>query len=568
MNILKNASQEIADRLAWHTAGRDQAGIAKDLANGKDIPEVYGLGEAGLFDEFFCFLERFGFVKLFAGLDPKNKKRQSPVPFLNIVYIYLMRIVAGLQFFWHIDPVILHSQSLMRLVGFNGRETREGTCNRGRKKKEPSTESTDDPTTESPTEPKKNAKQPTVIRGPVCPDFIADRIAAIAGTALEKLFNRAINILSANSFFPKKVNALLDASEIESTEKCRGSGKVKKEKAPDLRLRKGRIRKVFETVFGFKIWVVWDPNSRLPLAMRFTTIEVADIKLAREVVEQAISNLGEHASIETIAIDRGFMDGSFLWWLDSQGITFFIPAKSDMLVYTDAISLIDSGHKQSRSRKRSVGHGKNKTTATDSWEVVGVEGLTSAGFYGPLGSGSHEHRNDFVPNHLSAVVVLDDPYKVNNPDSKTMVILTNGSVKKPLRVYDGYDARSEIENSLFREAKHAWFIERPSRNTKAGFQAHVYLTILTMALTTAFRAWMEAQDKLESDGRETGIRKFREKVKEENGNKLIIFDGDRYAIFDTYEVFILCGRNVLKPTGVTEKITKDDILLKYGASLE
>ena len=53
MSLIADASQKIADRLTWHTANRDQAGIAKDLADGKDIPEVYGLGEAGLFDEFF-----------------------------------------------------------------------------------------------------------------------------------------------------------------------------------------------------------------------------------------------------------------------------------------------------------------------------------------------------------------------------------------------------------------------------------------------------------------------------------------------------------------------------------
>ena len=68
--------------------------------------------------------------------------------------------------------------------------------------------------------------------------------------------------------------------------------------------------------------------------------------------------------------------------------------------------------------------------------------------------------------------------------------------------------------------------------------------------------------------RETGIRKFRERVKEENSNKLIIFDGGRYAVFDAYEVLILCGKNVLKPRGVPEKVTKKDILLKYGAWLE
>ena len=74
MDIIKEASQNIASRLTWHTAGRDQAGIAKELADGDDIPEVYGLGEAGLFDEFFYFLDRFGFKDLFVGLDPNPDK--------------------------------------------------------------------------------------------------------------------------------------------------------------------------------------------------------------------------------------------------------------------------------------------------------------------------------------------------------------------------------------------------------------------------------------------------------------------------------------------------------------
>jgi len=166
------------------------------------------------------------------------------------------------------------------------------------------------------------------------------------------------------------------------------------------------------------------------------------------------------------------------------------------------------------------------------------------------------------------VVVIHDPYKENNPDSDPMVILTNGTVTKPLVAYDGYDARSEIENSLFREAKQAWFIERPPENTKDAFRAHVYLTIITMALTTAFRTWMDQQDKLEQQGKETGIRKFREKVRQENGSKLIVFDGIKYAIFDAYEIVILCGRNVRSPRGVPETIEIKDILNKYGVLRE
>jgi len=554
MDLIKQASQKIADRLTWCTAHRDQAGIAKDLAEGKDISEVYGLGEAGLFDEFFYFLEQLGFMSLFEKLDPNVTERESNVKFPAVILIYLMRIVAGLAFYWHIHPVILHCQPLMRLVGFNGREIRDGTCRRGKHKT-----SADNPDIE-------DGKNPDNIRGPICPDSIATYIQAIAAHALERLFNGVVAILAAYGFFPKNIHAL---SEIQSTEQCEGCGMVTKEKAPQLRRRKGRIRKVLETVFGFKIWVLWDPNSHLPIAMRFDTIEVGDINYAREVIEQAVTNLGSHAGIVSVALDRGFMDGQLLWWLNTEmNIIFYIPAKTNMNVYEDALSMVSMGIVQSRERKRTVGAGKNKKTVTDCWKAVGTEELSSAGFYGELGSGSHENRNDFVPNPINAVVVLNDPYVENNPHCDTLIILTNGSVKKPLIAYDGYDERSEIENGLFRESKQAWFLQRPARNTANAFRAHVYLTLITMALTTAFRTWMDQQDTLDKQGQETGIRKFREKVKQENGNKLIVFDEERYAIFDTYEVFILCGRNVKKPMGVREKISKKDILIKYGVLLE
>lgn len=552
MKLISQASQKIAERLTWCTSFRDQAGIAKDLADGKDISEVYGLGEAGLFDEFFCFLEELEIMNLLSGLDPLRTLRSSNVKFPAVILIYLMRIVAGLSFFWHIGPVILRSQPLMRLVGFNGKQTRDGTCARGKAACAPET-----------------PDGASAIRGPICTDSVAAYIQAISAGALERLFNGVVKILAAYGFFPKKIHALLDSSDIESTELCEGCGKVTKEKAPELRRRKKRIRKVVETVFGFKIWIVRDPVSRLPLAMRFALIQVADIEMARQVVDQAVENLGSHGTIVSLALDRGFIDGKFLWYLnDTLHITFYTPAKTNMDVYSDAICLCPKGILKKREKTRYIGSGKNKTSVVDHFELSGVQSLASAGFYGELGSGSHQNRKDFTANPINAVVVITDPYKVNHPNSDTLVILTNGPVDNPFTVYDGYDARSEIENGLFREAKQGWFIERPARNTADAFRSHAYLTIVAMALTIAFQAWMDKQDKLDQKGQETGIRKFREKVRQENGNKLIVFDEDRYAIFDTYEVFILCGRNVRKPTGVPQVVSKRDILLKHKALLE
>ena len=39
MNPINDAAQNITDRLTWHTANRDQAGIAQNLADGQDILE-------------------------------------------------------------------------------------------------------------------------------------------------------------------------------------------------------------------------------------------------------------------------------------------------------------------------------------------------------------------------------------------------------------------------------------------------------------------------------------------------------------------------------------------------
>lgn len=66
----------------------------------------------------------------------------------------------------------------------------------------------------------KRRRQAAEIRGPVCPDFVATSISAITAFALEKIFNKVISGLAANSFFPKNVHAVPDSSEIESTERC------------------------------------------------------------------------------------------------------------------------------------------------------------------------------------------------------------------------------------------------------------------------------------------------------------------------------------------------------------
>lgn len=86
----------------------------------------------------------------------------------------------------------------------------------------------------------------------------------------------------------------------------------------------------------------------------------------KRIIHEAIDNLGDYTTLTSIAIDRGFMDGKLLWWLASKKITFFIPAKSNMDVNEDALSLIPDGASASREKNRTTGAGKNKIAVTDS----------------------------------------------------------------------------------------------------------------------------------------------------------------------------------------------------------
>jgi hypothetical protein len=59
--------------------------------------------------------------------------------------------------------------------------------------------------------------------------------------------------------------------------------------------------------------------------------------MAKEVVMQGINNLGDHAAIASLAFDRGFLDGTFMWWLNDIKIIFYVPAKTNLTVHEDGL---------------------------------------------------------------------------------------------------------------------------------------------------------------------------------------------------------------------------------------
>ena len=118
-------------------------------------------------------------------------------------------------------------------------------------------------------------------------------------------------------------------------------------------------------------------------------------------------------------------------------------------------------------------------------------------------------------------------------------------------VFDRYDARSVIENGIFKEGKYPWHLGHFPKRTEAAVIVHVHFTLLVMALCTAFRLWQAQQATAPVPQTEShpslsstllggeGTARWRLRLKEENRDKVIVFVGQTYGIFHLAELAVL-----------------------------
>jgi len=539
----------VQERLNWKLACRDDAKIAQELYAGEEIEEMHELSDVGLLDEFFVFLEDLGMMQAFEQMHVPGAKRML-VPTVQFVLLYLLKVLFGGESMNELPRVLFSDLGLMELVGFNAQQCEDGLTKRGDAQR------------------KTKKKQ-----GPLTAQCLADNISKLGEQEMERLFNQMVQLLARRGMFTGKLVVALDGSKLPTPQSYEGCGKLKQTRSVKV---KGQPEVATEEyyLYGWKVLVLIEVQTRLPLAMKVVKIQEYEGSWLLPLLEQAQRNLGEQAHIDTVVIDRGYLDGDDLWRVHQKGIIFVIVGKANMAVVQDAQGLAKGERARVRERVVGHGHGKKATRQRLRTELVGLSALTSYDSYGEAEQTQYAHRRDYSGQPINAVVVRR--WDNRTPKGGGTVYLTNGEVSDPFSVFDTYDWRSVIENGIFKEGKHPWHLLRFPKRSEAAVVVHCFFTLLVMGLCTAFRLWQAQVATTATSSTEMvpslssallageGTARWRQRLREENRDKIIVFIGQAYGIFHLAEFAILTHlplRRLPSPLGSPQAI-----LQRFGIS--
>jgi hypothetical protein len=437
----------------------------------------------------------------------------------------------------HALPAVLFSdEALMRLVGFNAQQVRQGVCPRGAAK-----------------------RQGPRTTGPLCPDPLAENIVKLSVRDLEAMFNGVIRALAKTGGLAAKVTGIVDASDLETTAQDAGWGQVPRQRK--ITATRGTGHEIEGTVCGWKLIVLIAARTKRPLTGQVVPSHEPEVLAMRALGTQARTKLADYARLHKVVFEKGFWDGPARWWLDQHGSLCVVPAKDNRAVTVDAQAQAATGEGGTVGRRvHTVRHGQGKTAWTEklATAVVGMTGLTTYAQDGTPEHGRHHHRRDLQPNPINAVVVRKWHNRDDGPGGNT-VFLTNVAVAKPWPPFDAYDDRSLIEHCGIKESKQQWRLKHPPQNTARAGRGHVLFTLLLFALATAYRRQGE---QAEAGAEPIGWQRWRRQLLEQTRDMVIIFAEASYGIFQIAEYSLLLGgKRKDVPPGIG---TRQEILAKYG----
>lgn len=489
---LRRAARRNRDYLAWRHLTRNQKEVAQRIWKG-DYRKIGPGGGWGFLDKFVIFMKTMGFLECLDVAGEGYTRRMITIA--KLLLTYQVKILLGIESMNQVPGMLFNDVGLLMMLGYTAEQIENGHCKRGKG---------------------KNTR-------PMNKNTLADALDKFSPEELEGILNGGVKLLAKQGFI-KDTTFLMDATDLPTTEKCKGAGRRTVDKEKWSRKEK-RLVSISETTFGFKLMLLRSLDSRIIVAAKVRQIQESEKDWTLALVKQAAENIGE-GKIKLLLIDRGYLDGLTLWTLKhSYRIDWIIPLRTDMNITKDA-----------RGLRNAVDDKKIFREQREDLEVVGIAGLAS---YDQYGDEEHQEKyrggKYFKGNRVNTVMVTRWKDKTYEPGHEP-VFLTPLGVSKPLAILDKYDLRSLIENQTNRELKQGWLITKIPKKTQRAVTAHAILTLCMYNLTNAYRT------ELGQELAESGIRKFRRETSRQTHDKVVVFTEEHYGIFSLEEFAFLLGK--------------------------
>jgi len=125
-------SQNLAMQLDWQVAERDDEEVARLLYAGEKADEIHTLDEAGLVDGFFAFLIESKVMNVWKAYEISGLQRVF-LPTIMFLLLYGMRILFGINASNALPSLLFSNIPVMIVIGFNARLLTNGKSKRGEK---------------------------------------------------------------------------------------------------------------------------------------------------------------------------------------------------------------------------------------------------------------------------------------------------------------------------------------------------------------------------------------------------------------------------------------------------
>jgi hypothetical protein len=258
-------------------ARRDDLRVARRLYRKQEVDGVYRLDEGAVLDEFFHFLQAIGVMSLLEEVHGTAIQREM-VLYVQYVLLYGMKTLFGIESMNALPSLLFSGEALMQLVGCKAQHVRQGVCQRGAAKRQ--------------------GERPP---GPTCPDALAKNMVKWNLRQLEAVFNGAIRALAQAGVFGAKVAGIVDGTDLETTARYTGCGQLTRTVC--IEDKQGRRHAIEVTVCGWKVLLLIDAATKIPLAVKVGKIHVHEALRTHALVTQARLNLTGAARLHKVIFD-------------------------------------------------------------------------------------------------------------------------------------------------------------------------------------------------------------------------------------------------------------------------